>query len=229
MIACRSQVSITALFGLVAAGMFFDAFEIYLGAGVLAALVQSGWSDLTQNGMFISATFAGMLIGAWSAGVLGDRYGRRFSYQLNLLIFGLASLAAALAPSIDWLITARFVMGVGLGAEIVVGYVILSEFMPPSQRSRWGSALAAITNSALFFSALSGFLIIPSFGWRWMFVVTGAGALSVWRLRRGLPESPRWLEAKGRAAEAESVLAAIEAAVSRAGPCRRLPASPCQP
>ena len=206
------------LFGLVAAGMFFDAFEIYLGAGVLAALVQSGWSDLTQNGMFISATFAGMLVGAWSAGVFGDRYGRRFSYQLNLLIFGLASLAAALAPSIDWLITARFVMGVGLGAEIVVGYVILSEFMPPRQRSRWGSALAAITNSALFFSALSGFLIIPSFGWRWMFVVTGAGALSVWHLRRGLPESPRWLEAKGRAAEAESVLAAIEAAVSRAGP-----------
>ena len=94
-----------------------------------------------------------MMIGAWFACVFRDRYGRRFSYQLNLLIFGLSSLAAAASPSIEWLIAARFVMGVGLGAEIVVGYVTLSEFVPPLQRGRWGSVLSAITNSALFFSA----------------------------------------------------------------------------
>ena len=136
--------------GLVGAGMFLDAFEIYLAGGVLAALVKSGWSDLAHNGWFISITFAGMMVGAWFAGVFGDRYGRRFSYQLNLLIFGLASLAGAVAPSIEWLIAARFVMGIGLGAEIVVGYVTLSEFVPPRQRPL-GSALSAITNSALFF------------------------------------------------------------------------------
>lgn len=212
--------------GLVAAGMFFDAFEIYLGAGVLASFVQSGWSNLPQNGWFISATFAGMMIGAWSAGLLGDRYGRRFSYQLNLLIFGLASLAGALSPSMNLLIAARFVMGVGLGAEIVVGYVTLSEFVPPRHRGRWGSGLAAITNSALFSSALAGFLIIPSLGWRWMFVISGVGALIVWRLRRELPESPRWLEAKGRVEEAESVLTAIEAIALLSGP---LPAPASKP
>ena len=189
--------------GLVGAGMFLDAFEIYLAGGVLAALVKSGWSDLAHNGWFISTTFAGMVVGAWFAGVFGDRYGRRFSYQLNLLIFGLASLAGAAAPSIEWLIVARFVMGIGLGAEIVVGYVTLSEFVPPLQRGRWGSALSAITNSALFFSAFGGLLIIPSFGWRWMFVITGIGALVVWYLRRALPESPRWLESKGHPEEAE--------------------------
>ena len=150
--------------------------------------------------------------------MFGDRYGRRFSYQLNLLVFGLASLAGAASPSIEWLIAARFVMGVGLGAEIVVGYVTLSEFVPPLQRGRWGSALSAITNSALFFSAFGGLLIIPSFGWRWMFVITGVGALIVWYLRRGLPESPRWLESKGHAAEAERVLSAIEDEVARGRP-----------
>ena len=201
--------------GLVGGGMFLDAFEIYLAGGVLAALVKSGWSDLAYNGWFISTTFAGMMVGAWFAGVFGDRYGRRFSYQLNLLIFGIASLAGAASPSIEWLIAARFVMGVGLGAEIVVGYVTLSEFVPPLQRGRWGSALSAITNSALFFSAFGGFLIIPTFGWRWMFVITGVGALIVWYLRRALPESPRWLESKGHAEEAERVLSAIEAEVSR--------------
>jgi MFS transporter, putative metabolite:H+ symporter len=214
------------ILGLVAAGMFLDAFEIYLAAGVLAALVNSGWSDLAHNGWFISITFAGMVVGAWFAGVFGDRYGRRFSYQLNLLIFGLASLAAAAAPSMDWLITARFVMGLGLGAEIVVGYVTLSEFVPPLQRGRWGSALAAVTNSALFFSAFGGLLIIPSIGWRWMFVIAGVGALVVWYLRRALPESPRWLESKGRAEEAERVLSAIEAEVSRGTP---LPPAADQP
>ena len=201
--------------GLVGAGMFLDAFEIYLAGGVLAALVKSGWSDLAHNGWFISITFAGMMVGAWFAGVFGDRYGRRFSYQLNLLIFGVASLAGAVAPSIEWLIAARFVMGVGLGAEIVVGYVTLSEFVPPLQRGRWGSALSAITNSALFFSAFGGLLIIPTFGWRWMFVITGVGALIVWYLRRSLPESPRWLESKGHTDDAERVLAAIEMEVSR--------------
>ena len=214
------------ILGLVAAGMFLDAFEIYLAGGILAALVKSGWSDLAHNGWFISITFAGMVVGAWFAGIFGDRYGRRFSYQLNLLIFGLASLAGAAAPSIDWLIAARFVMGVGLGAEIVVGYVTLSEFVPPLQRGRWGSALAAVTNSALFFSAFGGLLIIPSFGWRWMFVIAGVGALIVWYLRRGLPESPRWLESKGRADDAERVLAAIEAEVSRGAP---LPPAADQP
>jgi MFS transporter, putative metabolite:H+ symporter len=212
--------------GLVSAGMFLDAFEIYLAGGVLAALVKSGWSDLAHNGWFISITFAGMMVGAWWAGIFGDRYGRRFSYQLNLLIFGLASLAGAAAPSIEWLIAARFVMGVGLGAEIVVGYVTLSEFVPPLQRGRWGSALSAITNSALFVSAFAGLLIIPQFGWRWMFVITGVGALIVWYLRRALPESPRWLESKGHLVEAERVLGAIEAEVGRGSP---LPPATDQP
>src|SRR5262249_22386210 len=190
--------------------MLVDAFEIYLAGGVLARLVKSGWSDLAHNGWFISITFAGMMVGACCAGIFGDRYGRRFSYQLNLLIFGIASLAGAAAPSIEWLIAARFVMGVGLGA--------LSEFVPPLQRGRWGSALSAITNSALFVSALVGLLIIPQFGWRWMFVITGVGALIVWYLRRALPESPRWLESKGHLGEAEKVLGAIEAEVLRRGP-----------
>src|ERR1700676_1918866 len=130
--------------GLIGAGMFLDAFEIYLAGGVLAVLVKSGWSDLTHYGWFISTTFAGMMIGAWFAGVFDDRYGRRFSYQLNLLIFGFASLAGAAAPTIEWLIAARFVMGIGLRAEVVVGYVTLSEFVPPLQRGRLG--LGAVRN-----------------------------------------------------------------------------------
>jgi len=126
------------LLGLIAAGMFLDGFDIYLQGGVLASLVASGWSTPAMNANFISATFAGMVIGASLAGMAGDHFGRRFAYQVNLLVFGLASLAGAAAVSMSWLIAARLVMGIGLGAEIVVGYVTISEFVPPGNRGRWG-------------------------------------------------------------------------------------------
>jgi MFS transporter, putative metabolite:H+ symporter len=203
------------LLGLIGAGMFLDGFEVYLAGGVLGALVKNGWSDLAHNAQFISATFAGMFIGSWLAGILGDRFGRRFSYQANLLIFGMASFAAALAPSMTWLIVARFVMGIGLGAEIVVGYVTLTEFVPPGQRGRWGAGLATIASTSLFFSSLLGYALIPTVGWRWMFAIVGVGAAIIWYLRKRMPESPRWLEAKGRLDEAERVMAGIEAEIAR--------------
>ena len=74
-------------------------------------------------------------------------------------------------------------------------------------------------------TALLGYLIIPTFGWRPMFVVAGVGALVVWYLRKRLPESPRWLEANGRAAEAEALMLAIEKEVA-AGATLPPPATP---
>ena len=97
---------------------------------------------LPQNLQFISLTFVGMTIGALITGFVGDKIGRRFTYQINLLIFGLASLAAAFAQDMTQLIACRFVQGLGLGAEIVVGYSTLTEFVPPKTRGRWLSMMA---------------------------------------------------------------------------------------
>jgi putative MFS transporter len=196
---------------LIGAGMFLDSFDIYLAGGVLGALARSGWSTMQLNAAFLSSTFIGMLIGAFTAGILGDAKGRKFTYQFNLMIFGLASIAGSLAPNMNWLIVCRFFMGLGLGAEIVVGYGSIGEFIPPAVRGKWSAYLSLITNSALFFSTFLGYLIIPSIGWRAMFAVVGVGALGVWVLRKKMPESPRWLESKGRFAEAEAILAAAEA------------------
>ena len=138
-----------------------------------------------------------MLIGSFLSGVLGDRYGRRFTYQVNLLVIGLTSLAAAFAPSMQWLIGCRLIMGLGLGAEIVIGYSTLTEFVPPRSRGRWLAWLALITDSAVAVSALAGYFVIPAFGWRPMFALAGVGALVVWKSRAKMPESPRWLESDG--------------------------------
>ncbi len=198
------------IFWLVGAGMFFDGYDLYVGTNVLPAVLQSGFSTPTLNADFISKTFLGMTIGALVTGFLGDRYGRRFTYQVNLLLFGLASLAAAFAPDMAILNWLRFAMGLGLGAEIVVGYSTLTEFVPPGSRGRWLSFMAFLVVSGLPVTALLGYLIIPTWGWRPMFVIAGIGALIVWWMRKNLPESPRWLETRGRDAEAEALLAAIE-------------------
>jgi MFS transporter, putative metabolite:H+ symporter len=199
------------LLWLIGAGMFFDSFDIYLAGSVLGELVHNGWSSIPRNAHFISATFIGMLIGAAGAGWLGDRFGRRFTYQFNLGIFAVGSLACAAAPDMDWLIGARFVSGIGLGAEIVIGYATMLEFMPPTHRGRWAALLSLVTNFGLFASTLLSWLVIPSFGWRPMFVIAGLGALFVLWLRKAMPESPRWLEARGRIEEAEAIVRGAEA------------------
>jgi putative MFS transporter len=195
---------------LIGIGMFFDGFDIYLAGTVLGVTLKTGFSTLNQNAIFISATFVGMMLGSFGTGFLGDRYGRRFTYQFNLLVFGLASLAAALAPNMMTLIACRFVMGVGLGAENVVGYATMTEFVPARTRGKWLGMTTICVVTGLPVALLVASLIVPAFGWRSMFVLGGIGAIVVWYLRKNLPESPRWLEAVGRKEEAETLLLRIE-------------------
>jgi len=203
---------------LIGIGMFFDGFDIYLAGTVLGVTLKTGFSTLPQNAMFISATFVGMMLGSFATGFLGDRYGRRFTYQFNLLIFGLASLAAAFAPNMTILIACRFVMGFGLGAENVVGYSTMTEFVPAKTRGKWLGLMAVCVVTGLPISLLVASLVVPEFGWRAMFVIGGVGALIVWYLRKALPESPRWLEAQGRCEEAEALMRTIEKEAANAGP-----------
>jgi putative MFS transporter len=204
---------------LIGIGMFFDGFDIYVAATVLGATLRSGFSTMGQNAEFVSVTFLGMMLGSFLTGFLGDRYGRRFTYQANLAVFGLASIAATFSPSMTILILLRFVMGAGLGAENVVGYATMTEFVPPQARGKWLGIISVFVVAGLPVTALLGTLIIPRFGWRIMFMLGGLGALVVWQLRKTLPESPRWLESIGRTQEADAILRAIEDEVSlRQGP-----------
>jgi putative MFS transporter len=198
------------IFWLVGAGMFFDGYDLYVAAGVIASVLQTKFAVGSQIPQFVSLTFVGMTLGALITGFVGDKMGRRFTYQINLLIFGVASVAAAFAQNMDQLIICRFVQGLGLGAEIVVGYSTLTEFVPPKSRGRWLSFMAFLVVAGFPATAIIGYLIIPSFGWRPMFIIAGIGSLIVWYLRKNLPESPRWLESQGRTAEAEALMQSIE-------------------
>jgi MFS transporter, putative metabolite:H+ symporter len=197
------------LIGVIGAGLFLDAFELALAGGVLGALAKSGWSDLHSNGMFVTMTFVGFIIGCLVAAFVGDRLGRKLIYQANLIIFGAASLGAAIAPSINVLIVLRLFMGIGLGAELVLGFATLSEFVPSQHRGKLVTFLSFIAQTGVFASSLVGLWVIPHLGWRAMFVIGGTAAVFVWFLRKFMPESPRWLEQMGRIEEAQAVVAQI--------------------
>jgi putative MFS transporter len=132
-----------------------------------------------------------------------------------------------MSPDMATLIVLRFVMGLGLGAEIVVGYSTMTEFAPPASRGKWMAFMAFVVVSGFPVTSVLGTLIIPSFGWRPMFVIAGIGALIVWYLRKNLPESPRWLESHGRGEEAEALLQKIETEVAAGQPLP--PPGPSQP
>lgn len=199
------------VFALVSAGMMLDALDVYLASSVTSTVLKDGWSTLQLNSYFLSAGFLGLFIGSVASGYVGDLAGRRVAYQVNLLVFGGFTLAGAFAPTMGWLIVCRFFAGVGLGSEIVTGYALVNEFAPIHRRGRWCAATSVIANCGAPLTMLASALVIPRFGWRVMFVAVGVLAGILWYLRRDIPESPRWLLARGRDGQAERIVAQLEA------------------
>jgi putative MFS transporter len=199
---------------LVSLGGWFDLYDLFMMAYIGAALQASHFLSLAQFTATISAGFAGMFIGTLFFGMGSDRMGRRTAFVAMLLIYSGFTFAGALAPSAAWLIAMRFFAGIGIGAEIVVIDTYVTELVPSSVRGRY----VAITQVAGFTSvpvaALLARMLTPTHylidGWRWVTIFGAAGALLAWHLRLRLPESPRWLESRGRAAEAERIVADIE-------------------
>ncbi|WP_411683155.1 MFS transporter [Clostridium thailandense] len=202
------------VFWLIGFGLLIDGFDNYLGGIVLAQLVKNSWSNNYLNAAFTSSTMAGLFIGSLFAGFSGDHLGRKVAYQVNLLIFGIASIAAAFSTSMTMLIILRGLIGVGLGAEIVVGFATFAEFVPAKTRGKWSSTLSLLGNCAPPLATLIGYLVMPAFGsnygWRAMFIIAGIAAVVLWFARHDFPESPRWYAARGLTDKADEILTKIE-------------------
>ncbi|MBP2642650.1 MAG: ral substrate transporter [Firmicutes bacterium] len=202
------------VFWLIGLGLLIDGCDNYLGGVVTAQLVNIGWSNNYLNALFNSVTMAGLFVGSLFAGFSGDYLGRKVAYQINLLIFGIASIAAAFANDMFTLIVLRGIIGIGLGAEIVVGFATFSEFTPARSRGKWSSTLSLVGNCAPPITLGAAYLIMsamgPEVGWRVMFAIIGAAALIIWVLRHGMPESPRWHESRGEIEKADEILSKVE-------------------
>lgn len=215
----RFHTLIVVLFGV---GWAMDAFEVTLIGNVLGALREHFHLSANAMSLILGAWFGGLMLGAVGFGSLADRYGRRRIFLASLVLYGLATLAAAFAPSFAALLTLRLLAGIGVGAEYSAINAAIAELVPSHARGRasalvlnfWplGSLVAALL-SWLMLSALP-----PDLGWRVVFGFGGLIALSSAWLRRHLPESPRWLESAGHGSEAAAIVDAIAGGMTKAPP-----------
>ena len=172
-----------------------------------------------------------MAIGASVGGLLADRFGRRQVFAVTLLVYGLATGASALVGGLAALLVLRFLVGLGLGAELPVASTYVSEFAPARIRGRLIVILEAFWAIGWTAAALIGYLVIPASenGWRWAFALGAIPAAYALVVRWGLPESARWLERRGRHAEAEAVVRSFERPPARRRRAAATDAAPAAP
>jgi MFS transporter, putative metabolite:H+ symporter len=208
----RKHVAIVVIVGI---GMFFDLYEVFL-AGTLSTVLKTRFHVGPDNlKLVLASAFVGAFVGAVLLSRLADRLGRRRAFFLTLGIYSVFSVLAAFSPNVGWLIVCRFIAGIGIGGELPLCDAYLSDVLPARSRGRligWAYTVGfcAVPAAGFLARGLAGGQIAGIDGWRWMFVFGGLGAAICWGLRRTLPESPRWLEAVGRNAEADRITTEFE-------------------
>lgn len=199
----RFQKKLMVICGL---GWAADAMEVLLIAFVLPAVGQEwGLSD-TQKGLLGTAVFIGMLIGAWGWGWISDRVGRKTGFISTVAIDSVFGLLSAFSPSFAWLLILRALTGIGVGGTLPVDYSIFAEYLPAKSRGRYLVLLESFWALGTIAAAGLAWLIVPRIGWRWLLAVSAIPGIIIFFIRRGIPESPRYLLVSGRTAEARKVL-----------------------
>ncbi len=191
-------------------GWLFDAMDQGMVAGVMAAIGKDWHLVPSQLGLIGSVGAIGLAIGAAVAGMSADRWGRRAVIMFTLVLYGIASGLSGVAMSFGMLLVFRFFTGLGLGGELPAASTLVSEFSPAKSRGRMVVLLESFWAWGWILAALIAFLLIPVYGWRIAFFLGAIPALYAAYLRRGIPESPRYLEQAGKIAEAEEIVSKME-------------------
>jgi len=200
---------------LIAAGYFFDVIDFTVFGSLVPYILKSGFATGAEVAAIGSATVFGMFLGTAGQGEFSDRFGRRFIYQFNLLLFGVFTILGALSPSVSLLVACRFIAGLGLGAEQPLAFAYAGEYSPKAIRGRilaivhfiGGACVWPIGTALVLFFGNS--FANPDHAWRGVWLIVGIGALIVWVLRFVLPESPRYLATHGKGQQALDVLSRL--------------------
>jgi putative MFS transporter len=195
------------IISLIAAGYFFAMIDYIVQGSLLPDMIKSGFATPDGAAAVVSATTLGMFIGTCAQGEFTDRFGRRFVYQFNLLLFGVFTILGAFAPNITILAACRFVAGLGLGAELPLCFIYAGEYSPKRIRGRILAIIFFVGGACVWpISTLFLHFFRDQIGWQGVWICFGVGAMIVWVLRFTLPESPRYLSTHGRGEEALDVL-----------------------
>ena len=218
--------TIWRLVTLISIGGAFEFYDIFLAAYIAPGLNAGGvfkgstlgLFGIGGMGFFIFCSFMGMFLGCMAFGPVADRFGRRSIFVTALLWYSAATAVMAFQSTAAGVDFWRFIASIGVGLEQVTIDTYLPELVPPAHRGKAFAYYQLIAFSVVPVVALLGWLWVPQTifgleGWRWVTLVGSGGAVLAWWLRRGLPESPRWLAIHGRMAEADLVVSELEAAI----------------
>lgn len=209
-------------------GYMFDGLDSSSLAFLLPVVSKLWRLTSAQTGLVASSTYIGYFFGAFLSGVLADVIGRRRIMMSALAIYCAASMASATAHDWHTFFALRMLAGFGSGAETVVIAPFLAEFVPRRYRGMFCGALVGFMSFGYLSSSILGYTVVRNFadGWRYLAVLTSLPVVMLLWWRRTLPESPRWLESRGRSAEADSIVRAIESRYEQEGIALSPPRSP---
>jgi MFS transporter, putative metabolite:H+ symporter len=202
---------------------FFDAFDGMTIAYIMPALIAAWKLKAVDISFMISTGYVGQIAGALFFGWLSERKGRMAALQWSVAVMSAFSLLCALSWDYNSLFVFRFIQGIGLGGEVPVAAAYINEIFKAKGRGRFVVLYEYLFIVGMFAASLLALLMVPKLGWQSMFVLGTLPAVLIIFMRRGLPESPRWLATHGRMEEAEKVVARIEESASRGGKVQLAP------
>jgi MFS transporter, putative metabolite:H+ symporter len=196
---------------------FFDAYTVLAIAFAMPQLVSEWKLAPAEVGMIISAGYVGQLFGAVLFGSLAEKIGRLRTLFITIVLFVSMDVACLFAWGAASMIAFRFFQGVGTGGEVPVASAYINEFIGAEKRGRFFLLYEVIFPIGLMFAGMAGFVLVPIYGWKAMFVVGLVPSMLTIPLRWLMPESPRWLASKGRITEANAVVKLLEDSATRRG------------
>ena len=196
---------------------FFDAYTVLAIAFAMPSLVSEWKLTPTEVGLIISAGYLGQLFGAVIFGSVAERIGRLRTLFITIVLFVSMDISCLFAWSAASMVAFRFLQGVGTGGEVPVASAYINEFIGAEKRGRFFLLYEVIFPVGLMFAGMAGYFLVPIYGWRAMFIVGLVPSVLTIPLRWFMPESPRWLASKGRIAEADAVVKALEDNATRRG------------
>ncbi|WCE93934.1 MFS transporter [Acidithiobacillus ferriphilus] len=192
-------------------GMLLDGYDLSIMAVVLLPLHSAWHLHATETGLLMAMALLGSLLGGLAGGVFTDRFGRRKLLFPNIFLYVIGALVSAFSPDVSILFLGRFLTGLAIGLDYPLVATIVAEYSQPANR---GNRFARV-NLAWYVGALLStgvgwaLLFTGAASWRWMLGSAAAPALALLWLRRGLPESPRWLARNGHPSAARAALARL--------------------